>query len=334
MAQCAVVNLWLFVVGCLGIYFGGTWVVASASRFALATPTRLAPCLAAAAYGASLPQVLTSIQAGARGHGELAVALLLGSNVVTLALMLGVSWLAQPDVGAGRPVRTLELLPLVAATLALSVILIDGKLSPWESSALLVAGAVHLAWLARAASVLGDAAAVEARAKQSAEAAETVGKLAARPAGRALMLALFGGGLLVLGGTFFVTASASLAASIGMSERVMGLTLAALAISLPQLSAGIAALRHQPELAVRNVFTANAFTTLLGVGVVGCVSTIDGPGVSGELAWLVALAVIATLFAALGSRRWHGLLLLAVYIGFTKYVLTNAEAPPQPFIPL
>jgi cation:H+ antiporter len=126
---------------------------------------------------------------------------------------------------------------------------------------------------------------------------------------------------LVAGGKIFVDGAVALALALGMSERVVGLTIVAIGTSLPELAASIvAALRGHAEIAVGNIIGSNIFNVLL---ILGAASTIHP--ISGELAkmsvdlgalFLLSLAAAFVLRTSRRVTRVEGAVLLAGYGAF------------------
>jgi len=137
------------------------------------------------------------------------------------------------------------------------------------------------------------------------------------------------GGLagLLIGGQFFVDGAVQIAASLGMSERVIGLTVVAFGTSLPELVTSIvAARRGQNDIAVGNIVGSNIFNIFWILGLTATIS----PVVLQESSFSdIAMCIIATviLFLALfiGQKnkleRWQGVLFVMIYCGYITYLI-------------
>lgn len=125
-----------------------------------------------------------------------------------------------------------------------------------------------------------------------------------------------------MGGNLFVEGAVSVAKVLGMSERLVGLTIVAVGTSLPELiTSVIAARRGHSDIAVGNVVGSNIFNVLLCLGAAGLAGSAGAPlqSVSVELAALGLMTLLAALFirTARTISRVEGLVLLALYAGFT-----------------
>jgi cation:H+ antiporter len=130
----------------------------------------------------------------------------------------------------------------------------------------------------------------------------------------------------LLGGHLFVGAATALARTLGMSERILGLTVVAVGTSLPELVTSVlAARRGHSDIAVGNVIGSNIFNVFLCLGA----SALAG-GISAEPASLVldlGALTLVTLVGALFIRsartvaRWEGAVLGLLYLAFTGYLM-------------
>lgn len=301
---------WL-VGGLLLLYFGAEWLVRGASR--LAASFRVAPAiigLTVVAWGTSAPEVVVGIQAGVQGAGDVALGNVLGSNVANVGLILGVTAMAQPPTIDGDLAR--RDVPAMAASALLVPIVLAVGLGPWTGGLLVLLGVLHTAVLVRAA-----------RAQAGAQAQLLEQPEVAPPARRVRLALLTALGLatLLLGGRVFVDAAVIIAERLGVSQRVIGLTVVAVGTSLPELAASLtAARRGEPEIAVGNVVGSNVSNVLLVLGATG-ISGARAHGVAPvlrDVAVMLAFTAAAVLVLRAGRRlgRAEGALLLTAYLGY------------------
>jgi cation:H+ antiporter len=312
-------SLVMLLGGGVLLYFGAEWLVGGASGLArsLGLPQLLIG-LTVVAYGTSAPEIVVSVKASVAGAGGIALGNVVGSNIANLGLILGLTTLIYP-AHVDRALARRELPVLALSTLAIPLVLLDGRVERLEGGALVVGALAYSGWMIHGtrrtlASVAADAGAMAA-------AADLAG--APRPAGRVRMAltALAGLGFLVLGGSLFVDGASGIARSLGLSERLIGLTIVAVGTSLPELATSlIAARRGQSDLAVGNVVGSNIFNALLCLGAAAAVSPIEASlkSMALDLVTLVAL----TAFAIVGMRkerhigRREGGFFLAAYLTF------------------
>ncbi len=312
---------WIQVVsGGLLLYFGAEWFVGGASSLALALRIpKVLIGLSVVAYGTSAPEIIVGVRAASAGHGEVALGNVIGSNVANVGLILGIAALIHPAVVDGA-LRRRELPMLLLSTALLPLLLLDGVISRWEALGLALVALLYTAWMIRVA----RAASVQKRtleATAAAESAEEAGAPQRTGTTKAIVTAALGLGVLLIGGSLFVDGAVAVAHSIGMSDRLVGLTIVAIGTSLPELITSIvAARRGHSDLAVGNVVGSNIFNTLMCLGAAGMAGSVGAPLAS--LAFELGALLLMTGLAAVFIRsqrlitRAEGAVALALYIAF------------------
>ncbi|MCC6521020.1 MAG: calcium/sodium antiporter [Polyangiaceae bacterium] len=320
---------WLQLIGGgLLLYFGAEWFVGGASALALALRVpQLLVGLTVVAYGTSAPEVIVGVQAASAGHGDVAFGNVVGSNIANVGLILGVAALVRP-AGVDGTLRRRELPVLVASTAILPLLLLDGSVSRWEAGGLLFIAAAYTAWMVRAARSASAVAVARVEVGMAGEAADLAG--APKPGGRlrAAVTAVVGLAVLLVGGTLFVDGAVSVAQALGMSERLVGLTIVAVGTSLPELvTSVIAARRGHSDLAVGNVVGSNIFNTFLCLGAAGMAGSVGAPlgAVAVDLVALGVMTGVAVVFIRTQRTisRVEGAVALLLFVAFT--VLTVAR---------
>lgn len=322
-------NEWIQLLGGgLLLYFGAEWFVGGASALALALRVpQLLVGLTVVAYGTSAPEIIVGVQAASAGHGEVALGNVIGSNIANIGLILGIAALIRPARVDGA-LRRRELPVLVVSTAVMPLLLLDGVLSRWEAGGLLLVAAGYTGWMIHAARSAASLATARVDAKTAGEAADAAG--APKPVGtlRAALTAAVGLAVLLIGGHLFVDGAVSVAHALGMSDRLVGLTIVAVGTSLPELvTSVIAARRGHSDLAVGNVVGSNIFNTFLCLGAAGLAGSVGAPlhtlGVD-----LVALVVMTGLAAAFirterTISRLEGGVAVALYAVFTALTVAR-----------
>jgi cation:H+ antiporter len=313
---------WIQLIGGgLLLYFGAEWFVGGASALALALRVpQILVGLTVVAYGTSAPEIIVGVQATAAGHGEVALANVIGSNIANVGLILGVVALIKPPRVDGA-LRRRELPVLVASAAIVPLVLLDGSISRWEAGGLLVVAVTYTGWIIRAARGASTVAAAKVDARAATEAADVAG--APKPVGslRAAATAAIGLLLLLVGGQLFVDGSVSVARALGMSDRLVGLTIVAVGTSLPELvTSVIAARRGHSDLAVGNVVGSNIFNTFLCLGAAAFAGSIAAPlpTLGMDFAGLIVMTALAVTFIRTErtiSRR-EGATVVTLYVVF------------------
>jgi cation:H+ antiporter len=319
----------LLLAGGAMLYFGAEWLVSASSGLARAFGIpELLVGLTVVAYGTSAPEVVVGIQAAAAGHGDMALGNVIGSNIANLGLILGTAAMIKPARINGLLGR--REVPVMAASALLVPAVLWRGLDAGSGALLLVASVAYTAWMVLASRKPAVAREAAEHAKVSQAAAETAGAPPRGSKKRQAMVAVVGLAVLVLGGTVFVNAASGLARQLGMSERMVGLTIVAVGTSLPELATSlIAAFRGHSDIAVGNVVGSNIFNVLLCLGAVGLFGRIDvaferfavdvGAMISLTLVGAVVLRTERTL------KRWEGAVLLGGYaVAMTAVALKQA----------
>ncbi|MDC0746572.1 calcium/sodium antiporter [Polyangium mundeleinium] len=320
---------WIQLVGGgVLLYFGAEWFVGGASSLALALRVpQILVGLTVVAYGTSAPEIIVGVQAAIDGHGEVALGNVVGSNIVNIGLILGVAVLIRPARVDGA-LRQRELPMFVASALLVPLLMLDGAVRRWEAVGLLFVAAAYTGWMIRAA----RSASMVAEAREDATVAERAADEAGAPkrggALRAAATAGVGLGVLLLGGDIFVDGAVSVARALGMSDRLVGLTIVAVGTSLPELVTGvIAARRGHADIAIGNVVGSNIFNTFLCLGAAALAGPVRAPlGTLGlDLAGLLVMTGLGALYirSERTISRLEGALAVGLYVAFTVVTLVR-----------
>ncbi len=321
-------NEWIQLLGGgLLLYLGAEWFVGGASALALALRVpQIVIGLTVVAYGTSAPEVIVGVQAASAGHGEVALGNVIGSNIANIGLILGLAALVKPAQVNGA-LRRRELPVLLASTALVPLLLLDGSVSHWEASGLLFVAIAYTAWMIRVARVASATTLAELGTTATVEAADAAG--APKPVGslRAAVTAVIGLVVLLGSGHIFVDGAVSVARSLGMSDRLVGLTIVAVGTSLPELvTSVIAAKRGHSDLAVGNVIGSNIFNVFLCLGAAALAGSVDAPlrTIRLDLGALVVMTGLAALFirSERTISRTEGAFAVALYVAFTAIAVS------------
>ncbi len=290
------------------------------------------------AVGTAAPEIVVSVSSALGGYTDMAVGNVVGSCLANLLLILGLSALITP-LGLSRQTQRFEI-PASIGAIALVAILanLDGGLSFLDGAILLAAFVAFMArtvvvGMREGAAGTGEdeqAAIEEAVAEADAEsnALERASIAAIRsaiesarshPLAAAVLIAV-GIALLKVGAELVIDNAVVLAGALGISERVIGITVVALGTCLPELiTSAVAALRGNTDLAVGNVVGSNVTNLLLVMGLPALVANVPyAASYNLDLA-LIALGTAAlALFAFIGPRhvmsRRNGLVFVLLYV--------------------
>jgi cation:H+ antiporter len=334
-------NVGSLVLGIAILYWGAEWLIRGSAGIARAFGVKpLVVGLTVVAYGTSAPELAVSTKAALTGHTQIALGTVIGSCAANISLILGLTALIAPPTVDGRIIRR-EVPVLVGSAIAVPILFRNGVLSRFEGFLLVACAIVFtIATLTVAARIdpndelspdpaddeenahsSSNLAAM--RAGEAEEAGSSLGGKGRPKTSRIAGILMSGVGvlLLVAGSNFFVRGGRGIAAEVGMSERMLGLTVIAIGTALPELIGSIvAATRGHSALAVGSVIGSNLLNVFLVLGVTASLHPIR-LGERMHLVDLVGLVAITLLGVLVlrGSRRitrWEGAMLVAAYIAF------------------
>jgi len=281
----------------------------------LALRARISPLvvgLTVVSLGTSAPELLVSLLAALKGNSDIAIGNVVGSNIANLALVLGACVLIHP-IEVDRDARRVHWPVLMLVSLLFTALLWDDLVARWEGALLAGLLVVYVAAMVIASRKAGLAG-------TRASAPVTV------PLWRSLLFLVVGIAGLTIGADWFVEGAVGIARSLGVSDRLIGVTIVALGTSLPELTTSLmAALRKQPDISLGNLLGSNVFNLLGIVGITAMVRPIAVDHGTFMLDIGVMLLVSLVLFPLMRLTpkigRWQGALLLASYLGYMAFVL-------------
>jgi len=323
----------VLVGGILLLLVGGHQLVEGAAAIARrAGLSTLFVGLTIVAFGTSAPELFFNVIAAASGRGGLSFGNVIGSNIANIALVLGLAAVLHPLVVHSRVIR-IELPQLIAVTGVLVAIaylpmtqpLIDGTARPGFSQVdgifLLIGFGIFATLCVR----LGIKSPTD---ELPAEIEDEATSHPMRPLPVALLM--FGGGLIALaaGGKCAETGAVGVAVSLGLPEEVVGLTIVALATSLPEVVTSIIAVRRgHVDIAVGNVVGSNLFNILLVLGTTTVIAPVPVPPFGGFDMAVMLLLTLALLPIAITHRsritRFEGIGLLVVYVSYMTWTVVR-----------
>ncbi|MFF0944998.1 calcium/sodium antiporter [Kocuria sp. CPCC 205300] len=322
------------VVGLVLLVLGGEFLVRGASALARRVGiSSLVVGLTVVSAATSAPELAVTVGAVLRDEPGLAVGNVVGSNIVNVLLILGISALVLPLAVKQRLVR-FDLPLMVAMSVALLLVSLDGRISAVDGLILFCAVVVHTVLtvvISRRDAKSPARAAVPAGGSSVPEAAGEGAEPQPASIGRSLLLVVLGVALLVGGATLLVEGAVNIATTLGVSSLVVGLTVVAVGTSLPELATSIIAVRRgERDLAVGNVVGSNIFNIGVVLGLPALISPEGIPVSSAAVAFdmpvmlAAAVALLPIAFTGFAVARWEGALFVALYLAYTGYVVLAA----------
>lgn len=297
----------LLIVGFVMLTKGADWFVdgSSALAFRLGIP-QLVIGLTIVAMGTSAPEAAVSITSALKGNEGITVGNVVGSNIMNILLILGIASVIVP-LAVQKSTRMIEIPYMIAITVLFGVLGYTGEMvTRVEGGILWIAFLIYLGYLLW-------------MAKKGKEENEPDEKQKSLP----VQLLMILGGLvcIVLGSDFVVDGATEIAKVIGISERIIGLTIVAFGTSLPELVTSVtAARRGNADIAIGNIVGSNVFNILFVAGTSALISPIVFES-KFVLDTAVATATAVLLLVCVCNKggklkRSGGIIMLAAYAAY------------------
>lgn len=313
------------VAGLVLLIIGGELLVRGASK--LAAAMRISPLvigLTVVAFGTSSPELAVSLQSAFAGNADIALGNVIGSNIMNVLFILGVSALVAPLVVSSQLIR-LDVPLMVGASILLFLLGWDGSLTRMDGGLMVTILVTYVWWSIRQSR--------QAKKSVQEEFATEVPSPAVGTRDTLLQLVLIFVGLVLLGmgANWLVGGAVKIARFFGVSQLIIGLTIVAIGTSLPEVVTSIiAAYRGERDIAVGNVVGSNLFNILC---VLGFTSLASAGGIAVPTAALrfdipimiaVAVACLPIFFTGHVITRWEGGVFLFYYLAYTTQLILAA----------
>lgn len=263
------------------------------------------------ALGTSLPEAAVSISASLAGSNSLAISNVIGSNIFNTLVVVGCSALIAPFLIPKEVVK--RDLPInIFATLLLSVMLVGGLLMRLEGLVLVVCLAAYIVILIR-----------DARKNPLEEDAAEEKKIL--PGWTSALCIVGGAAMIILGGQLTVSGAKTIAADLGMSETLIGLTVVSIGTSLPELVTSVVAARKgESGLSIGNAIGSNIMNIFFILGASSLIHPLASSTENLMDAIILCCIAIGIYVMARLSRKMDrpkACLFLAVYAGYMAYII-------------
>jgi cation:H+ antiporter len=312
--------LWV-ILGLILLVVGGEFLVRSSVALSFKfNISKLVIGMTVVSFATSAPELLVSLQAALDGLSDISLGNVIGSNIANIGLVLGITALISP-LGIDKNFYKLNWPMMMLLSVVLYFMLYSGKeLTRWEGAALLVSLVIFLYILIN-------------RSKREPEThIEDLDETLQLTSGfKITVWLLIGGAALYFGSEWLVFGAKEMAISLGVSERVISVTMVAIGTSVPELAASvIAALKKEKAISLGNLIGSNIFNIASVLGLTAIIQPIavNNPKILTEdIFWMLAFAAILIPMVFLPKKleigRLKGFILLAAYIVFIYLAFTG-----------
>ena len=305
------------VLGLILLIKGGDWVLEGAVLFSLRLNIpKIIVGMTIVSFATSAPELIVSINAALNGYPDLAVGNIVGSNIANLALVLGIVVFITP-IKIEKVFYKYDWPAMILVTLLFYFSLkSDYSLSFTESVIFIIALIAYLIFL-----IFFQKSRDNGQEELNVDKSMKYLKI--------LSLIVFGGFFLWLGSEVLIKGSIGLATKLGISERIIGVTIVAFGTSIPELSTSIVAIINKEQnISLGNLIGSNIFDMLGVIGITGILSPIvisDKGLIDSDLIWMVSLAFLILPLVFFPNKmkfgRAEGVILLLFYAFFINKLI-------------
>ena len=296
--------------GLLILVKGGDWLLKAAVALSinLSIP-KIVIGMTVVSFATSAPELIVSIKSALMGHPDLAMGNVIGSNIANLALVLGIVILIEPIIVTKNFFRT-DWPIMFLSTMIFYFFIKNNNLTINEGFilfTLLIAVLIFLLFFQKN-NIVDDSSLVS----------EVSNK-------KVILLLFFGGGIaLWLGSEMLIKGSVSLAQEIGISERIISISIISIGTSIPELSASLVAIfKKEKAISLGNLIGSNIFNILAVMGITAMIQPIvffDENLIESDFLWMIFISVLILPLAYIPKRmklgRFEGAILLCCYAIF------------------
>jgi len=312
-----VLSLLLIVVGLAALIFGADWLINGAAGLAKKFKVSdLAIGLTVVAFGTSAPELVVNAVASIDGYSEIVLGNIIGSNNFNLFIILGIAGLIYPiKVQSSTAWKEIPLSLVVAIFFFIMAndFFVGGKdvLSRVDGLILLSGFVLFIVYVF-----------TQLKSEPTDVIEEAIPKI-----GKLIFYIIIGLAGLIIGGKLVVDHAVSVATELGVSQKVIGMTIIAAGTSLPELvTSVVAAMKKKSDIAIGNVIGSNIFNILLILSISSLINPIHYlPAFNTDLYVLMGGTVflLAGMFTGVFKQldRWEAGVLLLFYIGYIVYMI-------------
>ena len=304
-------SFFLILIGFILLILGGNWLLKSAISISLGLKIpKIIIGMTVVSFATSAPELIVSINSAVNGYPDLALGNVIGSNIANLALVLGITLLiAEMDVQKSFFTTNWPVM-MVASLLLFFFLRNDYLITDFEGLILVLFLIFFLVYLFRFQNydIIDDLP-------------EDVDLL---PAYKTFTLFILGSVGLWAGSEMLITGATDLAITLGVGERLIGVTVVSVGTSIPELAASIiAVLKKEKAISLGNLVGSNIFNILAVVGITSLITPIpanDHVIYTNDIYWMLLVSMVLPILVLLPKKmelkRKSGIILLLLYVVF------------------
>lgn len=274
------------------------------------------------AFGTSTPELIVNLFASINGNTDIAIGNVVGSNIVNILFILGVSASIFPLVTKSNTIWKEIPMSLLAALMLF--VMANDQLIDGETNSMLtrIDGIVLLAFF-----VIFLYYTVGISKAETDDSPEI--DIPVLSSGKSVLYIILGLTGLVLGGKWIVDGAVHMAKSLGLSESLIGLTVVAVGTSLPEMAASaVAAYKKQTDIAIGNVVGSNIFNIFFILGISSLIKPLPfnaGTAIDVMVACFASVLLFILLFVGKKHtiEKWQGIFMILIYVGYIVFLINT-----------
>ncbi len=300
-----------YIAVAVGIFLlikGGDWLMRAAVALSLRfSIPKIVIGMTVVSLATSAPELIVSIQSALSGHPDLALGNVVGSNIANLGFVLAIIVMISPIEVATSFYKTDWPMMILASLLLYIFLVFDKKLVAFEGTVLFILLLCFMVYLIKF--------------QERAILDETLEEDEILVISKTITYFLLGGFSLWLGSETLIKGAVSLAENLGVSERIISVTIVSVGTSIPELSASIIAIINKEKaISMGNLIGSNIFNILAVMGITSMIHPVEiqDPGLlSNDIWWMLGISILILPFLFFPKRDKlgliHGLILITLY---------------------
>ncbi len=304
-------NVLLIAGGLVLLIAGGNWLLKAAVSFSLKLEIpKIVIGMTVVSFATSAPELIVSLKSALSGHPDISLGNVIGSNIANLGFVLGIVIMVS-TIKVEKSFYIQDWPVMLLASLTLWLFMTTGlMIERWEGLVMLSMLIAFLVYLL----MFQKTAVVDEMPEDD----------VALPIGKSMIYLIIGGLGLWGGSELLIEGAVNMAYNLGVSKRIIGITIISVGTSIPELAASIIAVaKKEKAISLGNLLGSNVFNILAVLGITSIVSPIpveDKDLLAVDIPWMIYFALLVFILVFAPSRMklsWReGLILLGSYIVF------------------
>ncbi len=267
-------------------------------------------------FATSAPELIVSIQAALTGHSDISLGNVIGSNIANLGFVLSIVLLIS-TININKTFYTTDWPMMIFSSIIFSIMIYyDSKISSFEGLILFIFLIVFIVYLINRKNSNDFV-------EDSSDEFQELSNI------KIIFFLLIGGFSLWLGSDLLVKGSVNLAERIGISDRVIAITIVSIGTSIPELSASLVAIyKNEKAISLGNLIGSNIFNIMAVMGITSIIKpieVIENSIITNDLIWMLIISFIILPLVFIKPKmklgKLSGVILISIYLAFIYKVI-------------